>query len=872
MPDGVLLDAPEQCRLHLARDDRYAFGLTLLAHSRREASERLDQLIDGLRKVGRHAPEKGVALGGNFAVAVVEDLVAGQPRAMRQNLEPIGMNWIADELDRLGDIESLTLRFLSPLRAQRSKRNRGTGHGHFDRELFESHLFIDRLVARLRTLGILSAEFPRDPTYPRVGTNQLVWLDASYGPRSHRKALGGAVGRLVLEECGPSTREVLVWGQYARVGGQTRFGFGSYRLEALGPDPFACRRSASLLELAESSAALDQAAADLELESGGLRQVLQEVRAGAFLPEPHARVEIPAKGNKSRLLSIPSRRDRALQKMILHQIAPGIDRFLEDSSLAYRKGLGRHRAAMRIRDAYRQGYRWGVRADFASFFDRVDLGELEARLEAYLADDELTRLIMVMVRSGAPTPNRGLPTGAPLSPLLANLLLDHFDEQVEREGGLLVRYADDFLILFRKPEEAERLYRVAQATAETLQLELNQEKTSRLGLDEPFTFLGFRFEKRESWEASALSEPAELDDIGWHDSSRSRPTSAAATRMPGESSLNPRSPQGTVIWGPSVSALRTQGNQLRCIHADSRGPTRVPLNRVRELFVLGSPTVDGPALKAISKAGISVFLTDDVGRVTATIFPEDVLEDARGVAGQVTAQQDASWRLEISRKLVAAKLRNYATLADVYRGQRHDWTTGKELRGLADAAEQADSVERLLGLEGAGAARWYGEFASRLPSSFTFERRVAPAASDPVNIMLNIAQTVLYRHLMVMIRQMGLVPSVGILHRPRVGHAALASDLQEPFRHLMDRAVLEAARRIRPTDFSPQDHERYPLRILPRASRELLGRIHQILAISCCGKAQSEPRPYRMQMLGLARSLRTHLIDRQKSWKVFEHP
>jgi len=547
MPDGVLLEAPEQCRLHLAKNQSYAFGLTLLAHSPRQATERLDQIVDGLRKIGRQATSRGAALGGNFAVAAVEDLVANRPRSMGQSLTPVSYAAIAAEVDRLRDRETCTLRFLAPLRCQRSKHTRAAGHGHFDRELFEPRSFVDRLIARLRALGILSAQFHSDPSYPQVADNRLVWLDASYGPRVHRKALGGAVGRVTLSDCGPNTREALVWGQYARVGGQTRFGFGSYRIEELGPPPLVCRRAASLLELAESSAALDLAAAEMELESGGLRHALAEIRAGRYQPHPHTRVEIIGGQGKTRVLAIPSRRDRALQRMVLDQIAPGLDRFLEDSSLAYRKGLGRQRAAVRIRDAYRRGYRWAVKADFAAFFDSVDLTELAARLEAYLADDELTAFIMASIRAGSPQPDRGLPTGAPLSPLLANLLLDQFDEQVTAEGGFLVRYADDFLILFRAREQADQIFQLAHSAAAALQLELNQDKTRLVELDEPFVFLGFRFEKRETWEATALSEPAALDDLGWYDSATSQPTQVAAVRLPGESSLHPKAVQGTVI-------------------------------------------------------------------------------------------------------------------------------------------------------------------------------------------------------------------------------------------------------------------------------------------------------------------------------------
>lgn len=90
-----------------------------------------------------------------------------------------------------------------------------------------------------------------------------------------------------------------------------------------------------------------------------------------------------------------------------------------------------------------------------------------------------------------------------------------------------------------------------------------------------------------------------------------------------------------------------------------------------------------------------------------------------------------------------------------------------------------------------------------------------------MNVLLNTAHTFLYRWCQLAARAAGLLPGVGVLHRPRAGHAALASDLQEPFRHLMDRAVLDVLTRLRPADFRKTPGGRFNLTILPRAAQEV---------------------------------------------------
>jgi len=879
MPDGVMLDAPEQCRTWLAKEDTYAFGMTILAGGVPEATSLVDSIQRGLVQVGRRAAQRQAALGGNFRLERCEDLVVDQPRGVGRPLVPISAEFIESEIHAAARCTELTLQFGSPLRAGRPKHRCLDGHAYFDRDYFSPASFFSRLHRRLDTLGVHplspSIVLPDTPpgvvsTEARVAQNQLVWLDISYGMKKTRKALGGALGRICLTGIDPLAAALLVWGQYVRIGEGTRFGFGSYRIEQLGPLPYACARSSSLLQIALQGRALDDEAERHELGSGVLGGAARRLLAGDYQPSPPTRIEITT-AHRTRVLAIPRPLDRALQRAILKVIDPGIDMLLEDSSLAYRHGLGRQRAAIRINDAYRRGFQWALKSDFSTFFDSVDHAILEQRLDAYLADEELVRAIMLWIASSSPATHQGLPTGAPLSPLLSNLFLDRFDEHIRSEGGYLVRYADDFVILFRTRDEAERSYKVAEHEAAELCLELNREKTKLLDLSEPFDFLGFRFQHRDRWEITSTGEPALLQDLGWQHGAASATKPEGAVRLPGESDYS-ASPEATVIWGPGVDQLNQQGSKLICSFADGRQPARVPLDNIRELIILGTPTYTRNALPALMSHGIHVLLVDEWGRLMGSVIPELNNENAEVLENQTQVAQDAQRRLDIARRLVAAKLHNYATLAGVFPLGHGNGSLKAQLRELADKANDCSEMDQLLGLEGAGAARWYGSFATCLPSRFSFSRRVAPQAEDPVNALLNLAQTILYRHMIFLIRQAGMSPYVGFLHRPRAGHAALASDMQEVFRHLMDRAVLDTLPTLRTDDFERVEGGPYALRIRPRAIRELLARVHRVLATPCSGHGQPEPKAYRFQAWAQIRSLRRHLSDPNQPFQVFFHP
>jgi CRISP-associated protein Cas1 len=874
IPDGVLLDAPEQSRLSLAAGEQYTFGLQILATDDHEATQRLEPLLRGLKKVGVHGTRGKKPFSGNFIVQNVHYIAGNRPSGpLPGSPSSIAPEYISREQEQARGLSQLTLRFLSPLRWERPKPARTAGGAYFDENYFSADLFARRTIERAVSLGYPFAPADVAPSDVSVVENHLVWLDLTYGHSSERKPMSGAVGRVVLKSRSAPVTDALVLGQFLRVGGQTRFGFGCYRIEELGPAPFRAQRSMSLVELAITDRRVDRLASLAEVPSGVVSRQIRAIRQGTYQPRPPVRVIIGA--DNPRVLSIPAPEDRVLQRAVLDTIAPALDLFFEESSMAYRKGLGRYKASFRIRDAYRDGYHWALKSDFHRFFDSIDHRLLRERLDAYLADDRLVELIMLWVGSGAVQPGRGLPTGSVLSPILANLFLDQFDERVAREGARLVRYADDFLILFRDEAMANAVYQAAYNEAEQLRLTLNQEKTHLLDLTQPFVFLGFRFHRDEQWQMSPSGQLAHIDDLGWREAHAAPPVPAKRPVLPGESPSDfpDTSEHAAVIVGPHVTWIGASHDDLIIRFGDEKPEHRIASRRIGDLVALGPPTVDSSVFESRSLSAAGLLIGDASGRLLHVVSADATLDNAVLVCAQVAASNDSARRLTIARALVRSKLLNHAALAEACppkKGPRDDLASA--LRQLAGKASQAGALEELIGFEGAGGAQWYAGFARRIDPHFTFEKRVAPDAEDPVNVLLNIGQTLLHRLVGLALAREGLAISLGFLHQIRSGHAALASDLQEPFRHLVDRAVIEATSVLQPGQFHEDPSGPFPLRIDGAALREFMALVFRGLAVSCQAPGQTEAKPYRQHLHASARSLHRHLLDPKVTLEVFTHP
>lgn len=227
-------------------------------------------------------------------------------------------------------------------------------------------------------------------------------------------------------------------------------------------------------------------------------QIKEDLLAGRYIPQPVRGVEIPKPSGKGkRLLGIPVVVDRLIQQALLQVLTPVFDPYFSENSYGFRPGRSAHQAVRKARQYVRSGRRFVVDMDLEKFFDRVNHDILMARVARRVKDPRVLQLIRRFLRAGIMANGviarreRGTPQGGPLSPLLANILLDDLDKELERRGHCFCRYADDSNIYVRSRRAGERVMEsVSRFLEERLKLQVNRAKSA---VDRPWNrkFLGY---------------------------------------------------------------------------------------------------------------------------------------------------------------------------------------------------------------------------------------------------------------------------------------------------------------------------------------------------------------------------------------------
>jgi RNA-directed DNA polymerase len=234
-----------------------------------------------------------------------------------------------------------------------------------------------------------------------------------------------------------------------------------------------------------------------------LPRLARQLRKGTYRPQAVRRVQIPKPGtNETRPLGIPTVRDRVAQAAIVNVIEPIFEREFAEHSYGFRPGRGGKDALRRVDRLLKDGSVYVVDADLKSYFDTIPHDRLMARLKERIADGSVLTLIESFLKAGildgmtAWTPEAGAPQGAVLSPLLSNIYLNPLDHQMAKAGFAMVRYADDFVVLCRSAEEAQRALNVIRQWVADNGLTLHPTKTKIVDArQEGFDFLGYRFVK-----------------------------------------------------------------------------------------------------------------------------------------------------------------------------------------------------------------------------------------------------------------------------------------------------------------------------------------------------------------------------------------
>jgi RNA-directed DNA polymerase len=226
--------------------------------------------------------------------------------------------------------------------------------------------------------------------------------------------------------------------------------------------------------------------------------IREQLLAGSYRPSAVRRKQIPKSGGGVRELGIPTVLDRFVQQLFLQVLTPIFDPTFSEHSHGFRPGRRAHDAVRKAQQYIQEGRRWVVDVDLEKFFDRVNHDVLMGKLENRIGDRRMLRLIRRYLEAGIMADgvvverHEGTPQGGPLSPLLANVLLDEVDKELEKRGHAFVRYADDCNVYVRSKRAGDRVLAALRSKYAKLRLRVNKEKSTVARVWDR-KFLGYSF-------------------------------------------------------------------------------------------------------------------------------------------------------------------------------------------------------------------------------------------------------------------------------------------------------------------------------------------------------------------------------------------
>ena len=502
------------------------------------------------------------------------------------------------------------------------------------------------------------------------------------------------------------------------------------------------------------------------------------LREGSYRPGRLRQVEVPKDRGGVRTLRIPAIVDRVAQTALLQGLGPWLDPLMHPVSFAYRPGRSVPQAVRRIAALRNEGFVWVAETDVDEFFDSIPHDRLLTRLAPLIDDAPLMDLIALWLEAWGEA-GKGVPQGAPLSPLLANWYLDPVDRATSQRGIRPVRYADDLVLLARTEDRARAaLARLRLALGEE-GLRVNEERTRVVPFERGFRFLGHLFVRglvlpeTDTPDATAPHlAPAERDtlrdaDLGLAD--------AAHNPAPGLRILYVMEPGRELGLRHRAVTVEEAGRELLAIHVDR-------LDRIE----LGPHAgVSGAALRGIAAAGVPIALVNGRGQTQARVA-RPMAERAGLHLAQARAALDPLAAAALARAIVAARVHNQRALLRRLNRKRQDAEVTVACLGLNKALRKVEramlDVDELRGHEGAAAALFWPAWGRCLEQGWRFEHRRRRPAPDPVNLVLGYLAALLGRDLDVAVERAGLHPGFGVLHVARDGAPACALDLIEPLR------------------------------------------------------------------------------------------
>ena len=599
-------------------------------------------------------------------------------------------------------------------------------------------------------------------------------------------------------------------------------------------------------------------------------QLRDAVAKATYQSLPCKQAIIPKRNGSQRELKIPTVRDRIVQQALLNILYPLMEKKFSSASFAYRPNLSYINAVEKVAEWRDLGYQWVLDADIIKFFDNIDHRRLLKEVRFHIDNPRILCLIKswisvgVLTDEGVVVPQKGIPQGAVISPLLANIYLHEFDELVAATDLKLVRYADDFLVLARTQERILQAQLEVTHLLDSIGLMLNTEKSQITNFEHGFRFLGHGFLDNAIFpvDANEVSLKSAIDKIkglllgqrkGKNKGKKKSPNAVTLPPTPlgqGESSQLERLGQdkdedtrdiATLhqpflaevetelplqneedasvfqknIWNPEMAAiyLIEQGTNIYkdyqrfIIHVSEKPRIEVPIREVQQILVFGNIQLSTSVIQACLQEQIVVLYLSQSGQYHGHLWSAESRHLENELV-QIEKCGDTEFQFNVSKAIVYGKLMNSRQLLLRFNRKRKQAEVEKAIVGLnrdIEALELIDNIDTLRGYEGIGAARYFPAFGKLITNSkFEFSLRNRQPPTDPVNSLLSFGYTLLFNNVLSFIIAEGLSPYLGNFHYGEKQKPYLAFDLMEEFRSpIVDGLVLKVIHKslLKPQDF-----------------------------------------------------------------------
>lgn len=693
---------------------------------------------------------------------------------------------VASEIGPLPEEGELCLEFLTPLPFRPEK---GKPRTHLS-----TKAFVGALTGRISRLfggdiGYNGKE--GDFTVLSCYWNYTEIRHPSLSQPGQTQYVNGCAGKLYLKGRFAGLLPLILLASELHAGGKLPYSHGYFRVNTVQSgyfQPFFPSRKGLLSAIRDVIARHDHALESLSSteqypfdEERFADDLVRRIVEGSYLPTPNIAFSIRKSSGAERLVEQLPFRDLIMQQYLLNLLGKPFDRLFEEGSIGYRRGVSRLAAIEQVHKAVADGYQYVIESDIEDFFPTVDLRLLDNLLDLYIpeADVLFRELLKKVLRAGFVLKgeyrerSRGLAQGAPLSPLLANLYLDSFDEKASDWDVRTIRYADDFIILARTLENAERVLCETEECLAGLGLRISKDKTSIRHIREGVHFLGITLEKTE---AVVDSDQA------------------------------PRLFRKPLYVTEPYLFLAINGDALE-IRRRKEIIETIPIRRISEVMVMETAVFSTAVIRKCADENIPLTIALNTGYFIATVKPDSKryysisYEHARRRHSLSDTEQ-----LCIAKEFAAGKITNYIALfRQRYEKELNVFTS--ELERVIGAIRQAGSVEQVRGYEGAAAKKIYQRMNGLIDhEAFRLKKRER-RNPDRINSLLNFGYYLLFSRINATVRAVGLNPYLGFLHAPEDDYESLVCDIEELFRSRIDRFVIRLInlKIITETDFIETD-------------------------------------------------------------------